>query len=67
VTRIEVPNVPTTTPADRDTATCAARTASGRPRRRPRLVPDSTSVRLKEHAAQDRCLLDVVARWTAAA
>lgn len=37
-----------------------------RARRRPRLVPDDTGVRLREHAAQDRYLLDIVERLLAA-
>lgn len=45
-------------------ATRAARPPQ--PRRRPRLVQDDTGVRLKEHAAQDRYLLDIVERLLAA-
>jgi len=44
-------------------------TRSHRPqqsRRRTRLVQDDTGVRLKEHAAQDRYLLDIVERLLAA-
>jgi len=54
--------VPTTTIA-RPSAT---RHARPRPVKRTKLVQDDTGVRLREHAAQDRYLLDIVERLLAA-
>ena len=57
--------MPTTAPAARDAAPTHAQRAP-RPRRRAKVVQDDTGVRLKQHAAQDRYLLDIVERLLAA-
>lgn len=57
--------MPTTAEAAPD-APRASRRSHERRARRSRLVQDDTGVRSREHAAQDRYLLDIVERLLAA-